>query len=261
MDERHAPGPVLRLAYNAVGSTWESPLSMPESTLFAQLRLLRERGYVGLTHAAAERRIQAGTLPERAVVVTFDGGYGSVLRAVAALNCVGYPATVFVVTRFVESGEPMRWPGVETEPARHMRSLSWLDLERLTAAGWEVGSNTVSHPRLTDLDDDCLAEELGASRELIAARLGSCRSVAYPHGLADWRVAQAAAAAGYESGCTLAGDGQPDTPFLRPRQGLTPSDTGLWLRVQLAAGLRMRRGLGRRRQHRRGRRRERVSAA
>jgi peptidoglycan/xylan/chitin deacetylase (PgdA/CDA1 family) len=252
---------VLRLAYNAVGSTWASPLSIPESTLFVQLRLLRQRGYVGLTYAEAERRSQAGTLPERTAVITFDGGYGSVLRAVAALNCVGFPATVFVVAQFVESGQPMRWPGVEDEPARHMRSLSWLDLERLVDAGWEVGSNTVSHPRLTELADDGLAEELGASRELIAARLGSCRSVAYPYGLADQRVAQAAAAAGYEGGCTLAAGEGPEMPFLRPRRGLTPSDTGLWLRVQLAAGLRMKGGRGDRRQRRLRRRRERAPAA
>jgi peptidoglycan/xylan/chitin deacetylase (PgdA/CDA1 family) len=233
MDERHTPGQVLRIAYRAVGSTWASPRSMPESTLFAQLRLLRDRGYVGLTFAEAERRSGEGTLPERAVVVTFDDGHASVLRALAALNCVGYPATVFAVTRFVESGEPMSWPGVEHEPARHMRSLDWSDLERLVDAGWEVGSHTVSHPRLTDLSDDSLAHELGASREAIASHLGSCSSIAYPHAATDQRVALAAARAGYVGGCTLVPSDLVEGPFARSRVELRAADTGLRLRMQL----------------------------
>jgi peptidoglycan/xylan/chitin deacetylase (PgdA/CDA1 family) len=232
MDE-HTPGQVLRIAYRAVGSTWDSPRSMPESILFAQLRVLRERGYVGLTFSEAERRAVEGTLPQRAVVVTFDDGHASVLRAAAALNCVGYPATVFVVTRFVESGEPMRWPGVEGEPARHMRSLGWPDLERLVAAGWEVGSHTVSHACLTEVDDAELAEQLAGSRQAIAARLGSCRAVSYPYSAADRRVADAAAGAGYSGGCRLAAADPGCGPFLRSRVELTAADTGLRLRVQL----------------------------
>jgi peptidoglycan/xylan/chitin deacetylase (PgdA/CDA1 family) len=256
MDESHTPGRVLRIAYRAVGSTWASPRSMPESTLFTQLRMLRDRGYVGLTFSDAERRIAEGTLPQRAVVVTFDGGHHSVLRAAAALNCVGFPATVFVVTGFVESGRPMRWPGVEAEPGRHMRSLGWADLERLAEAGWEVGSHTVSHACLTDADEGVLDEQLGGSRQAIAARLGGCRSVSYPYGIADHRVARAAADAGYAGGCTLAGAHLEDGPFLRSRVELTAADTGLRLRVQL----RRRRGLAARQGRGLRRRRARVAA-
>ena len=138
----------LFLAYHAVG-TWSPALAIPEAVLRAQLSFLRRRGYVGLTAAEAERRQQDGTLPPRTVVVTFDDGFRSVLRARAILDDVGFPATVFAVTSFVESGEPLRWPGLEQSE----ESLGWSELARLREAGWEVGSHTATHPLLPDLDD------------------------------------------------------------------------------------------------------------
>ena len=110
----------LLLAYHAVGA-WSPALAIPEHALRAQLTLLQRRGYVGLTAAEAERRRQDGTLPARTVVVTFDDGFRSVLRARPILEELGFPATVFVVTSFVESGEPLQWPGLEQSE----ESLGW----------------------------------------------------------------------------------------------------------------------------------------
>ncbi|HEX5260715.1 MAG TPA: polysaccharide deacetylase family protein [Gaiellales bacterium] len=232
---------VVRVAYHAVGADWDSSLAIPEPTLRAQLRLLRESGYVGLTFAEAERRWQAGTLPRRTVVVTFDDGYASVGRALAALREVGYPATVFVLPPFVDSGAPMRWFGVEHEPPERMRPLRWNELASLREEGWEVGSHTLSHPLLTLVDDETLSRELTASREAIAARFGACATIAYPYGMADRRVAAAARKAGYQAGCSLTADHTCDTPYRRPRLPLTGTDTGLRLQLGLTAGLKLRR--------------------
>jgi peptidoglycan/xylan/chitin deacetylase (PgdA/CDA1 family) len=221
----------LLLAYHAVGA-WPSSLAIPERALRLQLELLLERGYVGLTAAESERRRQDGTLPARTVVVTFDDGFRSVLRAKPILDEVGFPATVFAVTSFVESGEPLRWPGLEQSE----ESLGWSELELLRDAGWEVGSHTATHPLLPDLDDAGLERELVDSRGTIEQRLGSCETLAYPYGRADDRTSAAAARAGYLAAFTLSRAHRPDEPLRRPRLGLQGVDRGLRLRLRLSSG-------------------------
>jgi peptidoglycan/xylan/chitin deacetylase (PgdA/CDA1 family) len=220
----------LLLAYHAVG-TWSKALAIPEAALRAQLSLLRRRGYVGLTAAEAEQRRQEGTLPARTVVVTFDDGFRSVLRARLILDEVGFPATVFAVTSYVDSGEPLRWPGLEQSE----ESLGWAELELLREAGWDVGSHTATHPLLPDLDDAELERELADSRATIQKRLGSCETLAYPYGRADERTAAAAARAGYLGAFTLSRVHRPDEPFRRPRLGLRGVDRGLRLRLRLSS--------------------------
>src|SRR5439155_25811028 len=103
---------------------------------------------------------------------------------------------------------PMSWPGisqwVRTEHEEELRCLSWDQLRHLADDGWEVGSHTRSHPRLPELDDVALAEELAASRTRCEERLGrACPSIAYPYGAVDERVVDAAGRAGYRFGFSL----------------------------------------------------------
>jgi peptidoglycan/xylan/chitin deacetylase (PgdA/CDA1 family) len=213
-----------------------------EADLARQLATLRKRGYVGLTFAESERARTAGRLPKRCVVVTFDDGFASTLKARPALEAADFPGTVFVATDFVESGTPLSFiPGSGPLRADELAPLSWNDLAELTADGWEVGSHTVTHPRLPDLGDPELRRELELSREVIQRRLGSCGTLAYPYGLADQRVAVAAAKAGYLAACTLSGAHRIDEPFRRSRVGIYRRDSGLRARAKfspLVQGLR-----------------------
>jgi peptidoglycan/xylan/chitin deacetylase (PgdA/CDA1 family) len=237
----------LILAYHAVSSTWDSPLAVTEEALAGHAAYLRARGYEGLTLAASERRRAEGTLPPRAVVFTFDDAYRSTLRAVDILQAHGYPATVFAVTSFTDSGTPLSWTGIQheltDETAEHLAPLSWDELAGLRDRGWEVGSHTVTHALLTLVDDARLASELGDARGAIAARLGSCDTLAYPYGIADARVAAAAERAGYTAACTLTGAHIADGPYLRPRVGMRSSDAGMRLRAKVSPfGVALRRG-------------------
>ena len=219
-----------------MSSSWQSPLAIDPSALDCQLAHLRRRGYAGLTFAESERLRAAGRLPERSVVITFDDGYRSTLEAADVLDAHGYPGTVFVVTSFVDSGRPLEWPGIAGERLRpgadrELRPLTWADLESMVARGWEVGSHTVTHPLLSALPADRVERELVESRRRIADRLGRCETIAYPYGREDGAVARAAADAGYLAACTLKGVPTADTPYLRPRVGLTSRDRGLRLRL------------------------------
>lgn len=221
-----------------MSSTWRSPLVLPEEALRDQLALLRRRGHEGFTFAEWERCCAAGELPRRSAVITFDDGYASTLNAVPILKQAGYPGTVFPVVDFVESGEVMRWPGIEQwstgEHSRELLPLSWAQLEGLAGSGWEVGSHTLSHPHLTAVGDEELETELAESRARIAERLGRCETICYPYGEADERVARAAARAGYPAGCTLSRFHLADEPQRRPRADLHAHDTGMRLRAKMS---------------------------
>ena len=235
---RHDGTRPLVLAYHAVSSSWPASLAVAEDRLRAQLAYLKKRGYIGLTISEAEHARKDGTLPALSVVVTFDDGYASTLRAAPILDELQFPGTVFVVTGFVESGETLAWAGIaewqRPETIEELQPLSWDDAESLLARGWEVGSHTASHPLLTRVDDHRLHDELVRSRAAIQDRLGGCTSLAYPYGQADERVAAAARAAGYEVACMLTFAHIADEPMRRPRVGLGARDHGVRLAAQVS---------------------------
>jgi len=155
--------PPLTLCYHAISGSWDTSLAIPLDRLEVQLRRFAGRGYVGLTFEEAERRRQAGTLPSRTLVVTFDDAFASIATARPVLRELGYPASVFVVGDFLESPRPLEWPGIEhwqqTEHRSELRMLSEQELRELQDEGWEIASHTMTHPSLPELDDDdCLRE-------------------------------------------------------------------------------------------------------
>jgi peptidoglycan/xylan/chitin deacetylase (PgdA/CDA1 family) len=232
------PHPLI-ICYHAVSSTWPSFLAVSEEVIERHVSLLRRRAYVGLTFADAERRVRAGTLKERTVVITFDDGFASTLAAKPILDAADFPATVYVPTNFVDKGDLLSYaqPDGKGSYTDELRPLTWEELAALRDAGWEIGSHTVTHPRLPELDDADLSSELKASRDVIRERLGRCDTVAYPYGLADARVSAAARRAGYLAGCTLTASHRIDEQFRRPRVGLYSSDTGLRFRAKLSPAM------------------------
>jgi peptidoglycan/xylan/chitin deacetylase (PgdA/CDA1 family) len=112
--------------------------------------------------------------------------------------------------------------------AGHVRALA--------DAGFEVGFHTRMHRVLTRLTDSDLEQELRGGRpELEDAAGRMITSLAYPHGAADARVAQAAAAARYSAGFTTDGvavSDESDAPLL-PRVYPSRSSPGHFA-IQLA---------------------------
>jgi peptidoglycan/xylan/chitin deacetylase (PgdA/CDA1 family) len=216
----------LVLCYHAVSPTWSADLSVTPAALEGQLRGLLRRGYRGVPFSEA---VTAGGGDPK-LAVTFDDAYRSVLEiARPVLDRLGLPGTVFATTDHPGTGRPVRWEGVERwigGPDQHeLVPMDWDDLGRLAEAGWEVGSHTRSHPRLTALDDAALREELEGSRVLLEERLGrACRAVAYPYGDVDARVAAAATAAGYSTGAALPGPRRAALPLAWPRVGVYHGD-------------------------------------
>lgn len=75
-------------------------------------------------------------------------------------------------------------------------------LRRLVASGVEIGFHTRRHDVLPALGDAELAEAMRDGRSELEDVAGRLRTISYPHGLANARVAAAARAAGFEAGFT-----------------------------------------------------------
>jgi peptidoglycan/xylan/chitin deacetylase (PgdA/CDA1 family) len=231
---------VLVLCYHAVSPTWDSSLAVAPDVLEAQLTSLVRRGWRGATFRDAVRSPPS----KRTLAVTFDDAYLSVLQlAQPIMERLGLPGTVFVPTAFAPQRQRLRWDGIEqwlaTPSASELECMSWRDLEGLVQDGWEVGSHTRTHPRLTQLDDDGVRHELVQSRRECTAALGApCETLAYPYGDVDDRVARFTAAAGYSAAAILSSSLRNDGPHRWPRVGIYHGDTRWRFRLKTDAMVR-----------------------
>ncbi len=129
------------------------------------------------------------------IAVTFDDGYAAVWRhAYPILAEMGISATVYVVAGSV--GGTNEWDerlGDRTEPV-----LSANEIRELAAAGWEIGSHTMTHAHLPTLSDSELKAELEDSRKALEDIIGGpVTGFSYPYGECDERVKEAVAQTGY----------------------------------------------------------------
>ena len=86
-------------------------------------------------------------------------------------------------------------------------AMDWDQVREMQQSGIEFGSHSVSHPVLSNLEDDALHRELSESRRTIEEQTGAeCRVFAYPvgSGAFDPRVVAATRRAGYKLGVSYA---------------------------------------------------------
>ena len=188
-------GDVLVLCYHGISETWPAATSVRPGDFEGQLHGARAPRLPRRDHLA-----QALTAPpaERTLAVTFDDAHRSVLELAAPIMArLGMPGTVFVPTDYAGT-EPADGLGRLRRLARHRARATSCSASagRSCAAspprGWEVGSHTCSHPRLSRLDDAAIAAELSESKRVCEERIGApCDSLAYPYSDYDERAVRA----------------------------------------------------------------------
>jgi peptidoglycan/xylan/chitin deacetylase (PgdA/CDA1 family) len=146
---------------------------------------------------ALQRALDAGLAPDDPLLppVPEPGGPGGAHRLADAIRQRPRSERDALTAALVEraGGEP---------PEHGLREAG---LRRLVEAGFEVGFHTRDHESLDLLGDADLEAALRDGRDRLEAIAGRpLRAIAYPFGIADERVARAAAAAGFECGYTLA---------------------------------------------------------
>ena len=240
------PRNILVLGYHGISPDWDDPLTVTPSALAKGLESLLARGWVGKTFTAAACDGSA----DRALAVTFDDAYHSVIaHAYPVLERLGIPGTVFVPTAYSDRRDLLtfgtlgRWLGTPWQ--EELRCMGWDELRRLRSAGWEIGSHTETHPRLSQLDDEALAGELRGSKQRCEDELEvPCTSLAYPFSDVTPRVARAAEDAGYTVAATVEPglSRAPTSRFEWPRVGVYGPDSRLRLLLKTSPALRVARG-------------------
>jgi peptidoglycan/xylan/chitin deacetylase (PgdA/CDA1 family) len=175
----------LVLTYHAL-EPGPAPLFCDPALFEQHLEVIHDAGAAMLTVSELAAALHGGSLPERAVALTFDDGYASVAAA-AGRGVVG---TVFALARRL--GGWNDWPS--QPPAVPRRPLAdATQLGALAGAGWEIGSHGLDHARVVS------AADLSESRRLLEETLGtSVRSFAYPYGASG----PSAERAGYDAAVT-----------------------------------------------------------
>ena len=207
------------LSYHSVAEDGPPFISIRPETFERHLALLRRQGFRSGTLEDLAGLARGARPDSKLVFLTIDDGYRDTFTtARPLLDAYGFRALVFVIPPFLEGdGAPLSWPRVEDHLCAHpeiMRSMSWEMAATLADEGHTVGSHTLSHPVLPELDDERLAHELAESRAQLVRRFGRCDAIAYPFGLWTRRVADAAASAGYSYGFTLPYGAQRDADAL-----------------------------------------------
>ena len=182
-----------------------------------QLDWLRE-AFEPVSLSEAVARLQGRRTSGRELVITFDDGFRTqATNAAPILAEAGILACFFLVTELVSATpEQARRIGRERmHLPRPVEPMTWDDAAHLLELGHEVGSHSRTHPDLSAIGEDELADELQGSRAELEARLGRLvRHVSAPYGDTarfSPAVAAAARAAGYDS-CATAQRGRNRAP-------------------------------------------------
>jgi peptidoglycan/xylan/chitin deacetylase (PgdA/CDA1 family) len=187
------------LMYHAVTrgkQTPDWPWAVSEISFCRQLDFLSAEGYQTVTMGDLAASLVKPT--GRTVVITFDDGYVNNLTACDELIKRNMRASWFIV-----SGSLGRRPAWPADGRPDGRMLTPAELRRMHEAGMEIGSHTVSHARMPELDDPSLRRELMDSKTALEDVIGATvSSFAYPYGAWDERCAEAVKGAGYSAACT-----------------------------------------------------------
>ncbi|MGC9319864.1 MAG: polysaccharide deacetylase family protein [Armatimonadota bacterium] len=189
-DEPVSRRSVLVLCYHDMAPGAEGTFSIPTEDFAAQLELIHEGGFESVLPSQIADYLQGrADLPGKAVCLTFDDGPESILtESKPLMDEYGYTGAAFLITDQVGGAG----------------KLSWEQVRELEAAGWEIGSHTASHAKPTKIDPGRWAEELESSRAAIDAETeGECTALAYPYGLYDEQVIEAAREAGFRIALTI----------------------------------------------------------
>jgi peptidoglycan/xylan/chitin deacetylase (PgdA/CDA1 family) len=171
------------LGYHKIGppspTAWETWFYVPLATFERQMRQLRDGGWNVIDAAMLLRALAASAeLPEKAVLLTFDDGYRSVLRhALPVLQQFNFKAIVFVPTAAV--GRDNYWDTNTREGVEPI--CTWDELRALESAGMSVQSHAVTHRTFGELSVPEIDREVRESKQAIERELRKpVELLAYP---------------------------------------------------------------------------------
>lgn len=165
----HVQVPIFMYHHVAVSPTG-SRYYVPPDRFASHLELLRNWGYTTITTSMLVQAItQGASLPPHPIIITFDdANEDNYTNAFPLMQKYGFTGVLYV---------PYSYIGVANY-------LTVDQIREMAAAGWEVGSHTLTHPaNFLTLQPAALREEIVGSRQKLADLLElPILTFAYPFG-------------------------------------------------------------------------------
>lgn len=203
------------LAYHGVPKQDPSLYEVSKNQFQEQIHILHEEGYEVLDLHNAVERTRNNACPDKSIVITFDDGYLTIFEnAIPILKTFQFTATIFVPTGLVrETGHGL---------LEGKQLMTWNQLKELRASGFSIGSHTVRHRNLIDLEDKVQVYEVMESFAHVREYISQGEIYfAYPYGLLSEKVRNLVAASPYVGalcfGSVLSNWAKTD-PFLLKRE-------------------------------------------
>jgi len=172
-----------RIAEPPLPNSIDARYYMPPEDFKWQMQALKDWGYSTIPMSLLVAAITKGALlPPRPVVISFDDGYETVVEnAFPIMQKFGFTGILYIVGNYVG--------------AQGYMSVDQLTM--LVGSGWEIGSHSMSHPKLSS-HHDLVNFEAGHSKGLLASEIGTIvETFAYPYGDTDSFVDEKVAEYGY----------------------------------------------------------------
>lgn len=180
--------------YHRITTNPISEYDLTPAQLESHFQYFKSNGYQTITVGQLlEYQKKPALLPKKTLVLTFDDGTKShYTEVLPLLKKYGFKGTFYIFPNSTY-GSKKRW-------------LSWEEIGELVKAGMDIGSHGLTHPYLTarnGLNEEqykvWLDKELVQSRKMLEEHLKiQVKTIAYPFGLYDRQVEEAAIKAGYQ---------------------------------------------------------------
>jgi peptidoglycan/xylan/chitin deacetylase (PgdA/CDA1 family) len=177
------------LMYHEVGDG-PNNLFVRDSEFKEQMKYLWDNNYQVVSMDEALNLLKNNQNVDKCVVITFDDGYRTFFtKAWPILREYRFPATVYAIS---------------DKCVNNPRYLEWEQMRFLQANWIDIGSHTKSHPDLTGLSPESMADEIAGSKKVFEDNLYyPCRHFCYPGGALNDKVVKMVETAGYESAVTI----------------------------------------------------------
>ena len=178
-------------------------LSVSPAQFDKQMSYLFRNGYHCLSLYDIVRKIRENWHePPKSFVITFDDGYQNVLtNASPILQKYGFSATVFLVAN--QLGSMSNWWGQVGDLAGCL--LSCNEVFQLIQKGFTIGSHSLNHKFLNQLDEESAIDEISKSKKQLEDLFNvSIDFFSYPFSRTDSKIQHLVELSGYKASC--AGD-------------------------------------------------------
>jgi peptidoglycan/xylan/chitin deacetylase (PgdA/CDA1 family) len=182
---RYLKNNALVFLYHRVADVKDDPhqLSVSPENFYQQIDFFKKNFNVISLEQLVEK-IKRKKVARKDAVITFDDGYAdNIINALPALNDLNVPATIFVTAGKIDSKEPFYWDN-KTKVSDQGRALTLTELRQLASNPLiEIGSHTLTHPRLVELSTEEQRQEIINSKVLLESILKrGIKSFSYPFG-------------------------------------------------------------------------------